>query len=125
MSFLHVTGRLGSDAELRNLQDGTPVASFSIADEIRAKGEKKVQWIRCALFGKRAESLAQYLTKGSVVEVVGNPSINTYEGKSGTKYELQVRVIEVNLHGGGKADRPVADNARATSTDDMNDEIPW
>jgi hypothetical protein len=39
---------------------------------------------------------------------MGNPSINSYEGKTGHKSELQVRVIEVRLHGGGKAERQEA-----------------
>jgi single-strand DNA-binding protein len=120
MSFITVTGRLGSNAEIRKTQDGTAVASFSIADDVGFGDKKSTQWIKCALFGKRAEALAQYLTKGSVVEVMGNPSINSYEGKTGHKSELQVRVIEVRLHGGGKSERQ-----EAPADDFEQDSVPF
>lgn len=125
MSFLHVTGRLGSDAERRTLQDSTPVLSFSVADEIRSKGDKKVQWIKCALFGKRADALAQYLTKGTLVHVVGNPSVNTYEGKGGMKAELQVRVTEIDLHGGGKPSSQAGGDKRGEWNEQEGDSIPF
>lgn len=124
MSTLIVTGRCGRDGELRTLQDGTKVLSFSIADDIGFGEKKKVQWISCALFGKRAESVAPYVTKGSMVEVVGQPSINTYEGKNGFKADLQVRVSELKLHGGGKKDEAEAPKGRATAPV-ADDEIPF
>jgi hypothetical protein len=62
MNNITVAGPLGKDAELRNLSDGTSVLSFSVAD---SQGrEKPTIWWNCSLFGKRAESLQQYLTKG-------------------------------------------------------------
>lgn len=130
MATLIVTGRVGRDAEIRSLQDGTKVLSFSIADDIGYGEKKKTQWISAAMFdksGKRAEALAPYVTKGSVVEVVGEPSVNSYEGKNGFKAELQVRVERVKLHGGKKSeDALVADRARATrGNDDMDSEIPF
>lgn len=128
MSTLIVTGRIGSDAELRTMQDSTKVASFSVADDIGYGDKKKTQWIKCALFGKRAESLAPHLTKGSLVEVIGSPSVNQYESKGQHRADLQVRVIEVNLKGGGKKDEPVADKGRATrgqAPADLSDDIPF
>lgn len=128
MSFLFLTGRIGQDAELRSTQGGTKVVSFSVADDVGFGDKKTTQWIKCALFGERAEKLAKYLTKGTSVEVMGNPSINSYEGKNGHKAELQCRVIEVKLMGGGKRDdAPVADKGRATApqNDDVNDDIPF
>lgn len=125
MSTIVATGRVGRDAQLRTLQDGTKVLSFSIADDIGFGEKKRVQWLSCALFGKRAESLEQYVTKGSIVEVVGSPSINMYESKGEKKADFQVRVSDVKLHGGGKRDdAPVADNARATAVDD-EERIPF
>lgn len=118
MSTLIVTGRVGRDGEIRTLQDGTKVLSFSVADDIGFGEKKKTQWISCALFGKRAESVGPYVTKGSLVEVVGSPSVNTYEGKNGFKADLQVRVMELNLKGKPSEDRPVADRARATAPED-------
>jgi len=64
------TARLGSDMEVRFMQDGTAVGQVSLAFRLGIKdkqsGDYKTQWISASLFGKRAESLAQYLTKGSL-----------------------------------------------------------
>lgn len=104
MSTIIVTGRVGRDAELRTTQGDTKVLSFSVADDIGYGDKKKTQWLDCALFGKRAEGLAPHVTKGSLVEVIGTPSINTYESKGEHKASIQVRVLEINLKGGGKKD---------------------
>ena len=127
MSTLIAVGNVGRDGELRTLQDGTKVLSFSIADSIGYGDKKRTQWLGCALFGKRAESLAQYITKGSLVEVVGTPSIHTYESKGEHRAEIQVRVMELTLRGGGKRDseEPVADRGRATRGNDMDQDIPF
>ena len=57
MNNITIAGQLGRDAEVRYLQDGTAIASFSVAD---SQGrEKTTIWWRCGLFGKRAESSAE------------------------------------------------------------------
>jgi len=128
MATICVTGRLGRDSELRTTQGGDKVLSFSIADDGGYGEKRRTQWIDCALWGKRAESLAQYLSKGSLVEISGSPSVRTYESKGEHKAVIQVNVQEVKLHGGGqKADKPVADRGRATRGDDLDDgsDIPF
>ena len=122
-----VTGRLGRDAELKTTTGGTKVLSFSIADDIGWGDKKRTQWIACALFGERAEKLAQYLTKGTLIEAHGVPSARAWKKKDGEpQASLELTVNEVKLHGGGnREDKPVADNARATSRDDMDSEIPF
>jgi single-strand DNA-binding protein len=62
--------RLGSDMEVRFAKDGEPVGNVSLAFRLGKKdkktGEYMTQWVRASLFGKRAESLAPYLVKGSI-----------------------------------------------------------
>ncbi len=127
MAVLSATGRLGRDAEIRTVGQNK-VTSFSIAVD-QGWGDKKTTiWIDCAFWGQRGEKVAPYLTKGAVVEVYGEPSIRSYESKGATKATLQVRVDGLKLHGGGKRDEPVADNARATSGQGpaaFDDEIPF
>lgn len=127
MAILVVTGRVGSDGELRELQDGTAVLGFSIADDIGWGDKKTTQWIKCSMFGKRAASVAQYVTKGAIVEVVGTPQVEawTKKGTSDPQANIKVRVSELKLHGGTKSDRPVADSGRATRGDEMDDSIPF
>ena len=61
---ISVAGNVGGTPELKAMQGGDMVLSFSLADNQKIKGEEKVQWFRCALFGKRAEALAPHIKSG-------------------------------------------------------------
>ncbi len=135
MNSLTITGNIGRDAEIRYLPDGTPIASFSVADS-QGK-DKPAIWWNCSLFGKRAESLAPYLLKGGQVTVIGNVSERQYTDKDGTpRKSMDVRVQDVALQGGPrgdstpvKTDAGVAHMPRKTTSsgfDDMpDDSIPF
>ena len=58
------TGRLGRDAELRTTQSGEKVLGFAVANDVGFGERKQTLWADCSLWGRRAEALAQYLTKG-------------------------------------------------------------
>ena len=119
-----LVGNLGRDAELRYTGGGAAVAKFSIATTETYKGrdgEKKeeTEWHRINLWGKSAETLAQYLTKGKQIYVEGRLKSRSWEGKDGQKHELtEVVAAELIMLGG---------SARA-SAGDANlpcDEIPF
>ncbi len=92
-----VAGNLGKDSELRQA-GGAMVCSFSVASSSKVKGAEVTTWVRCSLFGKRGEALAEYLTKGKSVCVSGGLTAREYEGKT----YLELRVDDVKLMGGGK-----------------------
>lgn len=94
-----VSGRLGSDAELRDVA-GEQVLQFSVATDKKVRGEKVTTWVRCSLWGKRSASLAQYLTRGTPVTCTGELSLREYDGKRGRQTSLELRVSEVDMHGG-------------------------
>lgn len=98
MNNLTIAGNLGKDAEIRHMPDGTPVASFSVAD---SQGrDKPTIWWRCQLFGKRAESLTPYLTKGAQVTVSGSVTERDWTDKDGmARKSMDVRVNDVALQG--------------------------
>lgn len=99
MNNITISGSLGRDAETKYMQNGDPVSSFSVADS-QGK-DKPTIWWNCSLFGKRAESLAQYLTKGQSVTVVGSVSQREYTDKEGQKKTaIDVRVNDIALQGG-------------------------
>ena len=99
MNSITITGNLGKDAELRNLNDGTAVLSFSVADN-QGKDKPSIWW-NCSLFGRRADSLAQYLTKGQQVTVIGNVSEREWTDKEGNKRKsMDVRANDIALQGG-------------------------
>jgi len=105
MNNITIAGQLGRDAEVRQMPNGDPVANFSVAD---SQGrEKPTIWWNCQLFGKRAESLAQYLTKGTSVTVSGNVTQRSYTDKNGVeKVSTEIRVADVALQGSKKDDAP-------------------
>ena len=130
MNNITIAGQLGKDAEVRHLQDGTAVASFSVAD---SQGrEKPTIWWRCGLFGKRAESLAPYLLKGQAVTVSGTVTEREYTKDGATHKAIEIRVQDVALQGGKRevstapARAPVAKHAPAGSGfDNMADDCPF
>jgi len=112
MNSITVAGSLGRDAELKHLPNGDAVLNFSVAD-VQGK-DKPTIWWNCQLFGKRAESLSQYLTKGQAVAVAGAITERDWIDKSGNaKKSMSIRVNEVALQGGRREEpkaKPVSDD---------------
>lgn len=137
MNNITVAGQLGKDAEVRYMPNGDPVLGFSVADS-QGK-EKPTIWWNCSLYGKRAESLAPYLTKGQAVTVTGNVLERQYTDKNGQDRKVQeIRVADVALQGGKREQaeqprKPVHDAAKARQLSpkldngfaDMDDDIPF
>ena len=134
MNSITITGNLGKDAELRNLNDGTAVLSFSVADN-QGKDKPSIWW-NCSLFGRRAESLAQYLTKGQQVTVIGTVSEREWSDKEGNKRKsMDVRVSDIALQGGKReegerqpsraARQPQRSAPAGGGFDDMDSDVPF
>lgn len=94
MNVFCVTGRIGRDAESRNVGD-TSVTSFSVAFDEGFGDRKTSTWLNCSLWGGRGEKVSQYLTKGSMIGVSGSISQKTYQDKT----TLEMRVNDVTLLG--------------------------
>lgn len=131
MNSITITGQLGKDSEVRFLQNGDPVCSFSVAD---SQGrDKPTIWWNCSLFGKRAESLQQYLSKGQSVTVIGSVSEREWTDKDGQKRKaVDVRVNDIALQGGQRQatqEAPAAPRKAAAKPApnfaDMDDDIPF
>lgn len=138
--MIHITahGRLGRDAELRYSPDGTAVCNIAIGCNYGRKGEdgnKPTQWVSASLWGKQAEALAQYLTKGKgVVVVLEDAHIREYQSQKGNGASLEGRVVSIEFTGAGPRDEqapaqrqaaPKQAAKPATSFDDMADDIPF
>lgn len=81
MNNFFVSGRLGSDAELRYLANGTAVCELSIADT-QKKGETFVtSWWKVTLWARTAEEWAPHLKKGNEVAACGRMSQRTWKDK--------------------------------------------
>ena len=80
---------------MKYLGDGTPIASFSIAD---SQGKDKTIWWNASIFGKRAESLGQYIHKGTKVTISGQVNENVWTDKNGQERKsLNIRVNDIAL----------------------------
>ena len=100
MNVITIAGTLTRDAEVKYLPNGDPIANFSVADNQGGRDKQAIFW-NCGLYGKRAESLAQYLTKGQAVTVTGSVSEREWTSKDGEKRKtMDVRVNDVALQGG-------------------------
>lgn len=71
-----VIGNLGNDAEMRYSATGQAMLSFNVAANYRAKNasgewDDLTEWVRCSVFGTRAEAMSNRLTKGARVYVDG------------------------------------------------------
>lgn len=134
---------LGGDMAVKYLPNGDPIGEVSLAFRLgrkdKATGEYMTQWIKATLFGKRAESLAPYLTKGSKhafhLRDIRNDPWTDKEGQ--TKVSMLADIDDVELGSKKEGATPVqhqasraAVNAQApagggSGFDDMDDDIPF
>lgn len=106
-----LTGNLGADPELRRTQSGMAVLSMRIAVNDRRKNaqtgeyEDVVNWVDCTMFGNRAESVSNYISKGNKVAIEGKLRYSSWERDGNRRSKLEVVVDEIEFmsqrQGGG------------------------
>ena len=100
-----VVGRLTRDAELKYTNSGQAICSFSVATNSRVK--KGDQWVDepnyldVDLWGKKAESVNQYLTKGKLVAVNGDMRQDKWVKDGQQRMKIRINANDVQLIGGG------------------------
>lgn len=105
MNSITFDGRLAADAELKYIPSGEAVLSFRVASDIGFGERKTTNWFSCQVWGKRGESLQQYLTKGQQVTVYGQLTLREWTDKENVKrLSPGVRVNEISLQGGKRED---------------------
>lgn len=103
-----ISGNLGRDPELRMTQSGMQVCQFSVCVNDRRKNQQGEwvdvpNWVDVTFFGNRAESISQYLSKGSLVFVSGRLHQNTWTNKDGNKRsKLEVIGEDIQFGGGNR-----------------------
>ena len=126
MSFnkIIVVGNLGRDPELKFTPQGTAVCSFTMATNERRKdkaGEQQdvTTWFRVTVWGKQAETVSKYLTKGRQVYVEGRLHVEEWTDRDGKpRHTLEVNASDVRFLDAGAgvegiAARPPAHAAAA------------
>jgi single-strand DNA-binding protein len=104
LNSVSLNGRLTDDQTLRFPNEGKPVGNFSVAVDTGYGDKKDTSFFSCVLFGKLAETLNQYLTKGKQIGLTGSLRQNRWEkdGQKNSRVEIVVKDIQLL---GGKDER--------------------
>jgi single-strand DNA-binding protein len=101
---LHLVGNLGGDAESKALESGFSVVEFSVATSTSYKKkdsdewEQQTQWHRVTAWGKTADIIERFVTKGKEIAIEGKLTHRSYDDKDGNKrYVTEVLANEILL----------------------------
>ena len=99
MNIITLTGNLGKENELKELQSGTTVLNNTIGVRSNSKvnGEYVTSWFNISIFGKGAEIFNQYTQKGSKVFLSGEVRVRNYQkgdGSTGVSVDINVNNFE-------------------------------
>lgn len=99
INTLTFTGRLGKNAEVKTApKDGKVYASFSVAMDVGYGDSKETYWVECTIWGERGQKIAQYLTKGRHVTVIGQIKPYVWIPQGGDpRAGLRCRVSEIDF----------------------------
>ncbi len=110
-------GRLGKDPEIRHAASGTTIANLRIAtNDRRPDGNggwaDATEWHSVVVFGKQADVVKQYLTKGREVFIEGTLRTRQWQDKEGQKrWSTEIVAREIRFVGGRGTGAPGAGGA--------------
>lgn len=97
LNSITISGRLTRDPELRFTNNGDGILDFSIASSEKYKDSERTIFIDCAIFGKRAEKLSEFLSKGKQVAVTGKLRQDFWETDGQKRNKISLLVEELLL----------------------------
>ena len=119
MNRVVLIGRLTKDPELRFTPgNGTAVTTFTIAVDRRFSkdGQKEADFIPVVVWGKQAESTANYMSEGKLIGISGRIQTRNYEAKDGTRrYVTEVIADEVQFLEWGEKSQGSSNNMNSQS----------
>jgi single-strand DNA-binding protein len=131
-------GNLGRDPELRYTQGGQAVANFSVATTEKFSSrdgspQERTEWHRIVVWGKQAETCAQYLSKGRSVYIEGRLQTREWEDREGNKRNTtEINAQRVQFLGGpregsGSGPRPSGSGGDLPSQEGAppDDDVPF
>ncbi len=139
MTSVTLFGRLTKDMELTFTQGGMAIGKFSVACDRQVKRgenwESQTSYFDCTLFGKRAEGLKQYMTKGRQVTIIGELVQESWQSENGKRYAVKINAQSVGLgsvpnsgqnSGGGRERNPQAYESESVPPEYFEgDDIPF
>jgi single-strand DNA-binding protein len=102
-----IIGRLTRDPEIRNTQTGQNVANFSVATSAKWKDQsgqshEKVEFHNVIAWGKQAEVIVQYMTKGQEIYVEGRLETKSWDDKDTNKKMYKTEIVLEKFEFGAK-----------------------
>ena len=147
LNSVTLIGFVGKDPEIRHTSDGKMVAGFSVATSERWKDKasgdmkEKTEWHRCVAFDRQAETISEYVTKGSYLHVTGKLATRKWQDKDGSdRYTTEINAQSIIFLDRKGDDRPAERSAAQPADrlapqrpkpapsggfDDMDDSIPF
>lgn len=137
MNIVAINGRLTKDAELKYTSGGMAIATLSLASNRSVKKndkwEDEANFFECTMFGKSAEAVKQYLTKGQQVSISGELRQERWEKDGQKNSRVTIIVNHLQLVGGNQTheERPQStqrqnvQNSVVPPEDFTGDEIPF
>ena len=128
MNRVVLLGRLTKDPELRYAAgSGTAVSRFTVAVNRQFKRDE-TDFINCVAFGKTAETISQYLSKGRQIALTGSIRTGSYDAQDGTKkYTTDVAVDSFEFIGSkdslGSNSSPTSNNNDSFGGENIGDDI--
>jgi single-strand DNA-binding protein len=122
--------RVGNEPEVRTLNSGRSVLSFSAASTTGFGDKKQTLWLRVS-YWNNPEKIAQFIAKGDQLVISGELSQREYESNGQTKTSLELNATILDLVGGRRESdsapqRQAAPRPAATvPDDDYSDDIPF
>jgi single-strand DNA-binding protein len=129
MNRIILVGRLGRDPEVKFLESGTAICTFSIATDYKPKNkDPETTWHRIIVWDKQGEACGQYLNKGKQVAVEGRVQLRKYQDKNGNdrqSYEVVAQHVEfLGSKSGGQQNQTTA-SAQPAANQGSADSMPW
>ena len=101
MNKVILTGRFTRDPEIKYTNDGASIARFSIAVNrrfVKEGSDQKADFLNCIAFGKSAEFIEKYFSKGMKADLSGRIQTGSYTNKDGVKvYTTDIVVEEIEF----------------------------
>ena len=127
MNRVCLIGNLVKTPDLRYTQNNTPVASYTIAINNRHGEKQETDYINITTWGKRAEFVTKYFTKGQAIAITGRLKNKNYEDKNGIKhYSYEVVTEDIEFAGTKKEEIVIEPKQEFQPNFDLNDnELPF
>lgn len=134
MNSVQLLGRLTRDPEVRYAESGSTIARFSLAVDRKFKqeGGETADFINCIAFGKTAEFIEKYFSKGMKIALNGRIQTGSYTNKDGVKvYTTDVVVENVefaeskNSNAGNSTPAPAPNGDFMSVPDGIDEELPF